>query len=120
MPSLSTIAGFNLDIQAYAGDNCQFVLQFKDDVGAAMSLTGLALKMQIKKNKTGAALLTWTVGRGLVVSGDNTDTVTFDNKITLPGGMYPYDLQATDLTGVISTFVYGNFIVIQDVTDATT
>lgn len=123
MADLSTIAADTLDITCYAGDTCPFTLQcFQDDGTTPEDFTGVALKMQVKRRLkyTETAEITWVSPTDIVVSGTSHNVLNFASKVTIPGGDYVYDLQATYADGTITTLMYGAFTVQQDVTDSTT
>jgi hypothetical protein len=69
--------------------------------------------MQIRKRPGEDALITITEDDGLTVI---SNTVVFDKRIDLAKGSYKYDIQFTYDSGVVRTYVSGQFIVIDDIT----
>ena len=114
-PQLIAAAYAPCDITAYAGDTFKAQMTFTNLPGnTPLDLTGVALKMQIRLKATSAALETLSVGDGITIA---TNVVTFSKALTIKGGNYFYDLQATFPSGDIITYVAGKFTVVQDITD---
>lgn len=123
MDPLSLISGVNQDLIIMAGDTLAFDLQFLADDGTTpIDISSLTFKMSIKPigKPLSPSLLDFTLGAGLTIGGTGNSVLSLSKKITMKGGQYIYDLQATDGSGKVTTYMYGAINGIQDVTDSTT
>ena len=104
-------------IQAYRNDTLQLTFTITDGSAIPIDLNTATMKMQIRNRPDGDVLQTLTEGDGLTVSGAGNNIVTVSKVISIEsGGVYTYDLQATFASGVVTTYVKGNFILFEDVT----
>lgn len=97
-----------------AGDALSITFQFDDVV----DLTGLEAKAHVRKETDATATLLAFTGAEAVISGQNI-TISKDSSATatLPPGRYVYDVQVqTPSTPDVQTLVFGEFIVLQNVT----
>jgi hypothetical protein len=120
-PVLSIVAAAVLDIKVYGGDTMPLLLEFFEDDGSSNNLSGAVMRMQIKASGTplGQAKITWSSLDGTItIGGVDSNEVSFSNIINLKGGIYAYDLQVTYPDGTVTTLLYGNLIVQQDITDS--
>lgn len=106
-----------LDITCRKGDDFRLVLTVKDSQGGSLAVSGYTFKMEVRDSDTAA---TTVVPSGSVVyvqgvSG-TLEVKIADTDMTMDGGLYVYDLQATDGDGVVSTWIHGLFKVNEDVT----
>lgn len=115
--SINTVAAANVSITVYAGDTFTAQLTFTDNAGNPIDFTDITLKMQVKKMPIGTISLQFTEGGGIT---KNVNVVTLSKIISIKGGAYVYDLQATDVDNNVITYLQGTFTVMQDVTDAQT
>ena len=105
------------NINAYRNDTLQLTFTIKDKDNNPVSLATADLKLQVRTKHDGEVLLTMTEGNGLTVGGVGNNVVTVSKIVDIEGcGAYYYDLQATFASGVVSTYVKGQFIVQKDVT----
>ena len=89
-----------------------------DEVTTPIDLTGVTIRMDIKSNKNSTVSeLTLTIGNGITVTNAVNGEFEIDAFLcTLNAYNYCYDLEFTFPTGVVQTWIRGNFNVIQDVT----
>jgi len=82
--------------------------------GAGVSIT--SARMQVKrKAKDTAHVLQLTSGSGLTIGASS---ITIDKQIVdITAGEYVYDLELTLTGGEVKTWIAGDFIVLQDVTE---
>lgn len=104
---------------AYKGDtfeDLQFTLL---ENNVAIDLTGATIKCQFRKEKkTGSLIKTLTDTSGITVTDATGGIFKIDAfTMTWNAGEYFYDIQITDSSGVIFTYLQGTLNVIQDVTE---
>jgi hypothetical protein len=103
----------------YQGDDFSGIKYQMYDVDDVPSdFTGATAKMQVRINSEEDVVLEWnTSDNSIVITGNEVfvkEKAGIDMDI--PAGKYKYDLQLTYSDGVISTIVYGLFIVKSDIT----
>jgi hypothetical protein len=84
-----------------------------------INLSTATVKIQIRKTitSTNAELtLTEAVGGGITVGGINSNMITINKDIDLAAGNYVYDMAVEFSNTNIKTYIWGNFIVYQDIT----
>lgn len=127
---MSIIAGTNSSQRVFTGQRKDFIVMRKDTFeytgtysyvhtdGATVQydFTGCIGMMHIKKKKTDTVPLK-SIGISFDIY-DYTLNATAEN-MDLDAGRYYYDLQIYDADNKMVTKLYGNFIVLQDVTDFT-
>jgi hypothetical protein len=82
-----------------------------------INLTGATVEIQVRKTPSGeTAYLTLTNGSGITIGGTNHNEVYINALVGIAAGSYVYDMavQFADLTE--KTYVWGTFIVYEDVT----
>lgn len=82
-----------------------------------INLTGAVVEIQVRKTPSGTtAYLTLTIGDGITISGANNNEVNINALVDIAAGSYVYDMavQFADLSE--KTYVWGTFIVYEDVT----
>jgi len=95
-------------------------LQFTITINSvAEDLTGYAIACKFRKgSKTGREIKSLTVGSGITIT-DATNGIfqinAFDLGVTFTAGVYYYDIEFTDTSNVINTWISGTIEVIQDV-----
>jgi hypothetical protein len=82
-----------------------------------LNLTGYSLKMQVKKRIGDTAIFTLTSTSGLTITDSTAGKLRIDEQIfSGTPDNYIYDIQFTNSTGRIKTYISGNFIITGDVT----
>lgn len=107
----------NVDIEIYEGDDLDFEMEVRDAANTLVNLTGYTAKGQVKTSYADLSPLTLvttipTPTNGIVkVSLANTVTAGLT-----AGGDYIYDIQLTNPSGKIRTYLTGDIIVLPEVT----
>ena len=125
-----------LDITCRRGDSFALDLDVTDSSGDALDMTGCNFIMEVRtsdtintEDLTNSAIILSTEDSGnsnnkLITHTDVSDdleagdvvfSVTASNMKGVGGGAYVYDIQAVDSTGKVTTWLYGAFIVNEDV-----
>jgi len=111
-----------LDITCRKGDTFELIITIKDANGTALDLTTYAdFEMDVRPTDedTGTPILTFTNSDFTATAqGILTATKSFTDMGAVESGTFVYDLQATDGSSVRTTWFYGLFTIIDDVTIA--
>jgi hypothetical protein len=104
-------------ITAYRGDTLQRTITLTDGSNNAIDLSTAAVKIEVRTKPDGDIKLTMTEGDGITVGGTGNNVITISKVISISDScaLY-YDLQATFPSGVVSTYLKGNFNVVKDIT----
>lgn len=113
-----------LDITCRKGDDFRLVLTVKDTSGNPLDMTGgqtglndYTFKMEVRDSDTASTTVVPSGNVSYVQAVSGTLEVKIaDTNMTMAGGLYVYDLQATDPNGAVSTWLQGLFKVNEDVT----
>lgn len=124
---MSKIAGLGSSENLFSGQRKDFIVMKRDtfsytgtytytddnDIDQVYDFTDCVGKMDIKKRKTDLLPV-----RTVSVSFDETEYNLYlsDEDMDLDAGKYYYDLQIIDADGAFVTKLWGDFIVLQDVT----
>jgi hypothetical protein len=85
----------------------------------ALNLTGAVIKMQLKKECGGVAILSFTsvASAGLTITNAAGGLFRINKQIiNIPEYNYLYDIEITFADGSVKTWVEGNFVVKCDIT----
>jgi hypothetical protein len=113
-----------VDIVCRKGDTATFSITITDSAGEASDLNGYTFDMEVRESDTqvnaeggdNTSALVLSSGSGISAL-DNVITITASATDTeTMSGLYVYDLQATDGSSNVSTWLYGTFKVNEDVT----
>ena len=107
------------DIVIYQGDTFTFNVVLKDSLDVPLDVTGWTPEAQIKKvsDNTPAETPNLTAVAG-TTDGKITVTLSGTGSSALYGATeYKYDLQVTDTSGNVRTFLGGKITVTEDVTE---
>jgi len=125
-----------LDITCRRGDSFALDLDVNDSDGDALNMTGYTFKMEVRTSDTintddltnSAIILSTedsddsnnkqivpTTAADDLEAGDVSFTVSATNMKGVNGGAYVYDIQAIDAQSKVTTWLYGAFIVNEDV-----
>ncbi len=116
----------------YKGDtwNTRTYRMYSDvELTIPVDLTGYSAIMQVRKKNTAlTVILEWTTdpasGEDPTISFDGDDNNRFniltrpETDMDLDAGIYSYDLQFTSPEGVVTTYMFGSFTIVQDTTRA--
>jgi hypothetical protein len=82
-----------------------------------IDLTGSTIEIQIRTTPTSpTALVTLTLGSGLTIGGTSHNQVIINSIIGIAAGSYVYDLTVVFPSTMVKTYVWGTFIVFEDIT----
>jgi hypothetical protein len=107
----------NYNIQIWRNDTWSQVLTLTANL-VPISLVGADVKIQIRKkpnSETAELTLTETNG-AITVGGVNNNQITINYDITIAAGTYVYDMLVLFPNGNEKTYIWGNFIVYEDIT----
>ena len=111
-----------LDITCRKGDTFELIITIKDANGTALDLSTYAdFEMDVRPTDedTGTPILTFTNSDFTATAqGILTATKSYTDMAAVESGTFVYDLQATDGSSVRTTWFYGLFTIIDDVTIA--
>lgn len=89
--------------------------------GIPIDLTGVSIRMQMKRlhNDRGQVFKELSTANGLMTITDPTDgkfTINAFN-MNIPAGQYQYDIEFTFTGNIVQTYIFGTWVVVEDVTD---
>ena len=108
---------YNITIKR--NDTLSKVFTFLDDqpTPQPINLSLGVITMEVRKKYDQPVLFTLTEGDGITVSGPDFNVVTLSKVVNIATpGTYKYDLQIVFSSGVVTTYLEGNFIVEPDIT----
>jgi hypothetical protein len=84
----------------------------------AVDLTGSTIVIQVRQSPSSAtSLLTLsTTASTITITGTSHNQVTLNKVVDIPAGTYNYDMNITFPSGVVKTYIWGTFIVQEDIT----
>jgi hypothetical protein len=85
-----------------------------------INLTGATVEIQIRKKANSTdALATLTIGSGITISGASFNVITVAYNVDIDAGSYVYDMAIQFSDGTEKTYIWGIFIIYEDVTKIT-
>jgi hypothetical protein len=109
-----------LDITCRKGDTFELVITITDSTGAALDLsayTDFEIDVRPTDEDSGTPVLTFAYSDFAASNlGVLTATKSYTDMESVEAGTFVYDLQATDGGAVRTTWFYGLFTIIDDVT----
>ena len=109
-----------LDITCRKGDTFELVITIKDSAGVALDLSGYSdfeIDVRPTDDDTGTPILSFLFADFAATAGGVlTATKSFTLMSAVDAGTFVYDLQATDGASIRTTWFYGLFTIIDDVT----
>ena len=84
-----------------------------------VNLTGASIKIDFRKGvDTPVALTLSTANSSILITQPTQGIISIPSRIvTIPFGIYLYDIQVTFSSGVITTYVEGSWEIIADITE---
>ncbi len=84
----------------------------------AVNLTGSTITIQVRKtaNATAIDLSLSTGGNGITIAGASNNQIVLNKVVNIAAGNYLYDMNVTFPSGVVKTYVWGTFLVQEDIT----
>jgi hypothetical protein len=83
-----------------------------------VSLVGAEVEIQVRKkpNSTDAEMTLTETNGGITVGGVNNNQITINYPVDIAAGTYVYDMVVVFPNGNEKTYIWGNFIVYEDIT----
>jgi hypothetical protein len=82
-----------------------------------INLTGATVEIQIRKKANSTdALATLIIGDGITISGASSNVITVAYNVDIDAGSYVYDMAIKFSDGTEKTYIWGIFIIYEDVT----
>lgn len=104
------------DIKVWRNDTLAINFELSID-GAPIDLSGATIRMQVRPEVgSNTVTLALTEGDGITVTGSSHNMVEVKKLITTAAGSYVYDLESQFSNGDVKTYVKGNFVISQDIT----
>ena len=115
MATLKVDKASQLDIIYRKKDTFLLSITAKDSAGANINFSGYTATMQVKAYNSSTALLTVGTATGEIILTTGNIAITIPkDSMDLGSGVLNYDLQFT-VGGVVSTWVYGRLIEVEDI-----
>lgn len=85
-----------------------------------VDLTGCTIVIQVRPTASSSevALELNTTEGSISIGGVDTNQITLNKIVDVPAGSYVYDMNVTFPSGEVKTYIWGNFIVQEDITKA--
>ena len=107
------------NIQIWRNDSWMQTFAITAD-NIAVNLTGSTIEIQVRKtaNASVAELTLKTGGNGITISGASNNQIVLNKVVNIAAGNYLYDMNVTFPSGLVKTYVWGTFLVQEDITKA--
>jgi hypothetical protein len=82
-----------------------------------VDLSGSTILIQVRPSAASAtiALELSTADTSILIGGANRNQITLNKKVDVTAGSYVYDMNVTFPSGEVKTYIWGNFIVQEDI-----
>ena len=97
-----------LDIEIVKGDYWVEVFALSVD-STPINLTNDSVEIEITQGCSTTVLWNATVGDGITITGASNNQISLSKLVNLDEGNYEYTLKVTYTTGVIKTYLWGQF-----------
>lgn len=97
-----------LDIEIVKGDYWVEVFALSVD-GTPINLSTADVHIRVTQGCSTSVLWEATVGDGITIGGVSNNQINVSKLVNLAEGNYEYDLKVTYTTGVVKTYLWGNF-----------
>lgn len=83
-----------------------------------VDLTGSTIVIQVRQTPSSSTvdLTLSTANSSISIGGLNRNQITLNKKVDIAAGSYVYDMNVTFPSGEVKTYIWGNFIVQEDIT----
>lgn len=83
-----------------------------------VNLSGSTILVQVRPtpSSTSVLLTLSTANSTISIGGANTNQITLNKIVDVAAGSYVYDMNVTFPSGEVKTYIWGNFIVQEDIT----
>jgi hypothetical protein len=82
-----------------------------------VDLSGSTILIQVRPTPTSTtiSLTLSTADSSISIGGANRNQITLNKKVDVTAGSYVYDMNVTFPSGEVKTYIWGNFIVQEDI-----
>jgi len=81
-----------------------------------IDLQNATIYIHVRKGCGGTLALSLTNGDGLTITGADNNQISISKLVDIEKGTYKWDLQVTYSSGIVKTYIEGEFVVQDDVT----
>jgi hypothetical protein len=83
-----------------------------------VDLSGSTILLQVRPSAASASVVLTlsTANSSISIGGANRNQITLNKIVDVAAGSYVYDMNVTFPTGEVKTYIWGNFIVQEDIT----
>ena len=108
-------AQYNVNI--WRNDTWNQVFEIKVN-SEPVDLTGSSIAIQVRKkaNSTTIDLTLSTEDGSIAIVGENNNQIILNKQVTIASGSYLYDMSVSFPSGEVKTYIWGNFMVQEDIT----
>lgn len=124
MADINLIIAFTQNYIVYGGQTFERTFEFFSDNATPpvvpLDIRGYTFAMELRKpgSNSGTAKISLALGTGLTIGGVDNNALDVKFDVILKGGIYDYDILATDPSGNTNAYFDGIFTVTQRVTKA--
>lgn len=86
-----------------------------NDVAVDLSGCTILIQVRTKPSSTDVALELET-GSSITIGGVGNNEITLNKVVDIAAGNYVYDMNVTFPSGLVKTYIYGTFLVQEDIT----
>lgn len=99
-----------LDIEIVKGDYWVEVFALSLN-STPINLSSQDVHIEITQGCSTTVLWEASIGGGITITGANNNQISLSKLMNLDAGNYEYSLKVTYTTGVVKTYIWGNFVV---------
>jgi hypothetical protein len=115
-PSNADFRPANYNIQIWQNNTWSQIFQLTANTDP-IDLTGANIEIQVRRRPNSAdADMTLTLADGITIGGVDDNQITINYDVNIDAGSYVYDMTIQFPNDNIKTYIWGNFIVYQDIT----
>lgn len=81
----------------------------------AINLSTAQVLIEVKQGCSNTVLFTASIGNGITISGAGSNVINVSKLVNLDAGNYEYILKVTYATGIVKTYIWGNYNVYTDI-----
>lgn len=82
----------------------------------AVDLSGSTILIQVRSKPTSSdVVLSLTTGSSITIGGVGYNEITLNKVVDIAAGNYVYDMNVTFPSGLVKTYIYGTFLVQEDI-----
>jgi len=83
----------------------------------AVDLSGSTILIQVRQTPASTNVeLELQTGTSITIGGVGKNEITLNKKVDIAAGNYVYDMNVTFPSGLVKTYIYGTFLVQEDIT----